>query len=131
MLGLALLLFCSLAAAFGGWASLIDAPGPRDGAILGSFYLPPTVSGTVGKRMLVLFGGNASMGPLTDVWFYDVGKIPSPLYQLPPTNNFFADFSSPIMETAGTSQPTTASRVPVWVRRGRLQLSEVICFWYI
>jgi len=43
---------------------------------MGAFYQPPTISGTVGKRMVVLYGGNSQAGTgLTDLWYFDVGKL--------------------------------------------------------
>jgi len=55
--------------------SLSTSPGGRDSAIMGAFYRPPTVSGTVGKRLLALYGGNATTTAMNDLWYYDVGRF--------------------------------------------------------
>jgi len=80
LLEVAIVLFlCLLDCVSGAWTTLTPTPGGRDGAILGAFYKSPPVSGQVGKRILVLYGGtsnsNVWAGGQSDLWFYDVGRI--------------------------------------------------------
>lgn len=58
-----------------GWNNLgAQTPGLREESIMGAFYQPPAFQGSVGKRILVLYGGDQGNNVFSDVWFYDVGN---------------------------------------------------------
>jgi len=65
----------------GQWTTLTSSSGPvkRASPIMGAFYQPPVFQGSVGKRMLVLFGGDngalSAQTPYNDLWYYDVGTV--------------------------------------------------------
>ena len=110
----------------GGWASLgTGSIGPREFAVMGAFYQAPTVSGTVGKRMLVLYGGDDGSTSKNDLWFYDVGKEAKIF--LIYTKNLF---SPRLLDCAEPSESSPCHDWPMWMRCRALALPPTLRFRY-